>query len=336
MKFKKMMAGLLIAVSLLAVGCQSEAPAEEPATTNEEVQVEYLVKVNDTEIGKDAFMKSFIVIEKTYNDQFGEDIWTQEVDGRTIREIAKEQILNNLVLERLIVDFVEGTGFQVEQADVDDAYAQFEGALEENPEIKTFYADNGLDATYIKTQIRNQFYAAELDRLVEEGIKENSTVLTDLYDTYTVQVLARHILVSDEAVAQDILTRLEAGEDFSELAMELSEDPGSAANGGSLGYFPRGMMVQEFEDTAFATEIGQISEIVQSQFGYHIIMVDDKQTVSSMIEAGEEEAVVEQYKSSIIGTLFPEAYEAKLTELEDAASVDRSEDNINALFEEIG
>jgi peptidyl-prolyl cis-trans isomerase D len=93
------------------------------------------------------------------------------------------------------------------------------------------------------------------------------------------QVWARHILVEKEEEAKDIYERLKRGEDFAELAKELSKDTGSGANGGDLGWFGRGAMVPEFEKVAFSLEVGEFSEPVQSQFGYHIIQVLGHQEV---------------------------------------------------------
>jgi parvulin-like peptidyl-prolyl isomerase len=87
------------------------------------------------------------------------------------------------------------------------------------------------------------------------------------------QVWARHILVGTEAEAQAALDLINAGTDFATVAQRYSEDTGSGANGGDLGWFGRGAMVAEFEQVAFDLEVGEVSEPVQSQFGYHIIQV---------------------------------------------------------------
>lgn len=106
------------------------------------------------------------------------------------------------------------------------------------------------------------------------------------YDTFVAsftpeeEVRARHILVSSEEDAAAIKAELEAGAVFEDIAREKSMDPGGA-NGGDLGFFGRGMMVPEFEAAAFAlTEPGQVSDPVQSQFGWHIIRLEEKRQSS--------------------------------------------------------
>jgi len=91
------------------------------------------------------------------------------------------------------------------------------------------------------------------------------------------EVRASHILVVTEKEAKQVKARLDRGEDFAEVAKEVSKCP-SAARGGDLGFFGRGAMVPEFEKAAFALEVGEVSGPVKTQFGWHIIMVTDKKS----------------------------------------------------------
>lgn len=91
------------------------------------------------------------------------------------------------------------------------------------------------------------------------------------------QVWARHILVATEEEANAVLERLNKGEDWSKIAAEVSLDTSNNTNGGDLGWFPRGVMITEFDDAAFALGIGEISQPVKTDFGFHIIQVIDHQ-----------------------------------------------------------
>lgn len=85
------------------------------------------------------------------------------------------------------------------------------------------------------------------------------------------KIKCSHILVKKQSEALAIMERLKSGEKFGRLAKELSIDSGSAKKDGNLGYFAKGMMVKPFEENAFKLQIGEVSEPVKSEFGYHII-----------------------------------------------------------------
>ena len=112
--------------------------------------------------------------------------------------------------------------------------------------------------------------------------KVSDQEVKDYYDkhkeefTPTTQIKASHILLKTEDEAKKVLDRLKKGEKFGDIAKAVSLDPGSAKNGGDLGYFSKGQMVPEFEKAAASLNAGDISLPVKTQFGYHIIKVTDK------------------------------------------------------------
>ena len=92
------------------------------------------------------------------------------------------------------------------------------------------------------------------------------------------EVRARHILVESKEKARELFEKVAYGTDFAELAKQHSKDPGSKDQGGDLGYFSKGQMVPQFEEAAFKLQKGEVSQPFETQFGWHIIKVDDKRT----------------------------------------------------------
>jgi len=140
-----------------------------------------------------------------------------------------------------------------------------------------------------KPEVQRQV-AFERNKVLMEALLRNAgkAALTDdamhkVYDeavkkmTNEEEVHARHILVASEDEAKAIVAQLKGGADFAAIAKEKSKDPG-AANGGDLGYFTKDQMVPEFAEAAFKLDKGQISDPVHTQFGWHIIKVEDKRT----------------------------------------------------------
>jgi len=131
------------------------------------------------------------------------------------------------------------------------------------------------------TFIRNKLAMEML--LVEEG-KAASTdaAMKKVYEEAVQksgpeqEVRARHILVPTEEEAKAVLAEVKKGTDFAELAKQKSKDPGAAAEGGDLGYFGKAQMVPEFAEVAFKLNKGEVSDPVKTQFGWHVIKVEDK------------------------------------------------------------
>lgn len=129
--------------------------------------------------------------------------------------------------------------------------------LEERALRRAFFADT------IATSVTEEAVRAGYDKLVAEFVPSE-------------EIRASHILVATDEEAKAVKTELDGGADFATIAKEKSIDPG-AANGGDLGFFGKGMMVAPFEAAAYAlTDIGQVSDPVQSQFGWHVIRLEEK------------------------------------------------------------
>ncbi len=181
--------------------------------------------------------------------------------------------------------------------------------------------------------IENDFLASEFVK--QKAIKDIIVMDKDVeiyykthQDEFKVkeQVLASHILVKvdksaseDEkkkarAKAEDLLKRVKAGEDFAKLATEFSDDPSAKIKGGDLGYFSRGRMVKEFEEAAFSLKPGEVSDIVETQYGYHIIKVSDRKK--------EDLIPLEASKDRILKKLYDDFKQAKIKEFIDKAMKD--------------
>ncbi|MET0652314.1 MAG: peptidylprolyl isomerase [Hyphomicrobiaceae bacterium] len=125
------------------------------------------------------------------------------------------------------------------------------------------------------------------------------------------EVRARHILVESKEKARELFEKVAYGTDFAELAKQNSKDPGSKDQGGDLGYFSKGQMVPQFEEAAFKLQKGEVSQPFETQFGWHILKVDDKRTGQAVpFDTVKERivgAIIHQKAQQIAGDLRAKA-----------------------------
>lgn len=191
-----------------------------------------------------------------------------------------------------------------------------EGTLSAADEIAL---ENGRRDFMANTALTRAADAAITDEAIDEAYKAFVTEFDGREPTP--EFNASHIIVETEEAAQALKTQLDEGADFAGLARENSTD-GAAANGGSLGWFGLGAMVPEFEQAVTEMEVGEIAGPLQTQFGWHLVVLND----TRMSTAPELAEVREQ----LVQTIRREAVEAEIARITDGAEITRSIDEVDA------
>jgi foldase protein PrsA len=225
---------------------------------------ETIAVVNGEEVSTAAYQAELERALDSVTAQYAVD-WNAP-ENRSLLPSFQEQVLDQVIDQILLHQLASEEGITATPEEVDAEIAEIQAQIQQDGSFAdwdSFLAANNLTEELIRSLLADQILA---DGLAE--IHGGSSVVE--------QVNASHILVETEETGQEVLDKLDAGEDFAALAAEYSTDPGSKDQGGDLGWFPRGMMVPEFEEAAFALEAGETSELVQSDFGFHIIRVHDK------------------------------------------------------------
>lgn len=173
----------------------------------------------------------------------------------TMDATTRDKILRGIMTERLL-------------------YGEaLKGGLDKSPEVQKELAE------IKKKLVVRQLLEAKTGGIGDAELKkEYDAMVASMRDKK--EVRARHILVANEQDANDVAKKLKEGKSFEALAKEYSKDPGSATKGGDLGYFTQDRMVKEFADKAFSMKKGETSAPVKSQFGWHIIKVEDARPIT--------------------------------------------------------
>ena len=244
---------------------------------------EIVAKVNDQTITKDDLYNIMV-------EQYG------------------TQAIEYLISEKIIKSEIEKEKIEIDDAEVEAELSVVKNYYGSEDAFNQAIGEYGFDMEDIKNDIIMNLQIKKLmegkvtvtDEDIDNYFKENKETFNQ-----EEQVKASHILVETEETAKEVKEKLSAGEDFVKLAKEYSTDEGTKEQGGDLGYFGKGQMVEEFENTAFALKIGEISNPVKSKFGYHIIKLEDKQEA----KAANLEDSKDEIKDILLEEKLPQVYQ---------------------------
>lgn len=186
-------------------------------------------------------------------------------EGQQALQTTYNQVLEGMIAEALIRQYGQKAGIVVSDDELNKSVDQLVKDMGGQAEFDKGLAARGLT--------KDQFLKVQRNQLL--GNKVRDAVTKDVPQTAE-QVHARHILVQTVDEAVKAAKRVDGGEDFAKVAREVSKDITTAKSGGDLGWFPRGLMAPEFEQVAFSLPLKQTSSPVQTQFGWHVIQVMEK------------------------------------------------------------
>ena len=295
---------LILLMTMLLIGCSKEDPNNtSDADQVEDVPNTSIVVVNDKEISIDLFYKYYAMQSYDFEKEFGASVWDIEQDGKTMKEIRQDQTLDYLIRIALIESYIEDKNLEVNGTIIDEAYGKYMESIKNDAEIKTYFEENGIDEAFLKQFLQDQYYLRIYsDQRLEEisnDPKTQDVLFTDRYIRYK----TRHILLDSQEVLNEVLSLLNDEEnpaDFSDVARLYSIHATSAVKGGDLGYILVGNMPEAYEKVALEIEPYTVSEPVQTEYGYHLIFVDDRQMLQDMIDTGMPEEEIDGYKADII------------------------------------
>ncbi len=219
-----------------------------------------------------ALLKQFFATQGKPFDPYS------KANARIIDQL-KQNVIQGLVTLTLLVDYAKQKGITVSDAEVNATLSGLEQRFGKD-KFSAVLKESGMTMDEIKQQIKAQLIAKDIFTGLEKAVKVTDADEKAFYNQHKDQfnvpeeVNARHILVKTRAEAEKIEGQLKAGKSFTELAMKDSIDKASATKGGELGFFSAKQMVPAFSKAAFALKRpGQISPIVQTQYGFHIIQL---------------------------------------------------------------
>jgi parvulin-like peptidyl-prolyl isomerase len=247
----------MLAASLVVSAC-SGLPFQLPG------QAGVAATVNDKPITLAAYERQ-VTLATTYLKNQGVDDTTEE--GKQTLATMRDELLDQMIDQEIINQAAAKEGLSVTSAEIDAQIAETVVQAGGQEILDAWYTSSGFTKEEYRQAVSEQLTGDKLFNKVTAGTPATAD-----------QVHARHIMLATKAEAEAVVARLKNGEDFAKVAQEVSMDEGSKAEGGDLGFFPRGMMIPEFENVAFALEPGKFSDPVETSYGFHVIMVVERDT----------------------------------------------------------
>lgn len=225
------------------------------------------------------------------------DVMVEQYGAATVEQLIADKIVDSEAIKEKVTITDEELNEEVDK--LKESYGGeevFNQMLESNNTTVDVLKEDLKDYLTIRKLLEPQ---------IEITDEELQTYFEENKDSFgeAEQVKASHILVADEATANEIKQKLADGADFAELAKEYSTDEGTKENGGELGFFAKGTMVTEFDDVAFTLPVNEISDPVKTDYGYHIIKVEEKKEA--------KEANFDDSKAEIKETLIEQKLETE-------------------------
>lgn len=323
-KLKIMTIGALLSISM--IGCSADINKDSVIAT-----------VNGDEITSDYFEKTLKLQKQAVEGMYGPEIWNQELEkGVTFKDGFKDEVLEQMISIQTIYEEAEKEKLLPTEEEVNESFDKFKETLDSNEQYKKDLEKIGVDDAFIKNQQKQELAIVNYQENFEENAEVTDEEAKKYYDENKDEfrvdsVRASHILIptTDDAKnplseadkekakkkAEEILKKVKAGEDFATLAQENSSCP-SKNQGGDLGFFGKGEMVPEFEVAAYELDKGEVSEIVETNFGYHIIKTTDKK---------DEQTPFEQVRDYIKMNIRKEKFTENVEELKKDAKVKKNE-----------
>ena len=257
---------------------------------------EAIPEVVETSLPPETILASF----GEYTITLGElnQLWEQVPEEYKL-QLDKSMILDQMISEKLLIQEAINIGLEKDNDVLEQIQKMTEQIL-----VQVLIEREILDKIEVNDEEASEYYEQNKDSFTEKE-----------------QVHLYNILLETEEEAQNILEQLTAGADFSEIAIEKSTGP-SAAQGGDLGYVSTGTIIPEIEEVVFALEVEELSEIVKTDFGFHILKINEKKP--------ETVKTLEEVKEEILQTLLPdkqkEAFENLLEELRGKVEIEINEE----------